>query len=268
LRNTKARQSIIVPLVVLFACVTAFGMPLMVLGGSPPVRDDVVLRPVFSPTATPLDRALTQRAFAVMFFTPTLTAAPEEPIFAFLVPNTGATQTFTPRATITNTITESVTPSRTLIPVFQTQTRANDGGGGGGGGGGSTFTSTPFRTATPGISPSPTRIANLTLTVFVTATLSPSPVPSNTVPPPTETPTVEPKPTNTDIPPTDTVVPPTSTPVPPTDIPTNPPVPTDTSVPGGNVPPGTSSATARYLGQFVFMSVMGAAFVGMVFRRQ
>ena len=274
----KRTETVVIMFALLGAAYFALRLPFMVYGGAPEFHDDI-LAPRFTPTPLSAERAMTQQAFAMMFFTPTSTAAPAQPFFAFLIPNTGRTQTFTPAATITNTVTPSPTPTRTLLPVFQTQTRVQDGGVGAGGG--NLFTSTPIRTPTSAVTASPTRAPNLTLTVFTsptsTSTLAASPRPSLTntsTDIPTETDT--PKPANTHKPPTDTPVPPTATDAPPPTA-TDAPPPTATDAPPPTATPQAfpgsgsiilASTPSVNMTPFMLLYLLGATFLGVVFRKQ
>jgi hypothetical protein len=48
--------------------------------------------------------------------------------------------------------------------------------------------------------------------------------------------------------------------------PTVPPPPTVTPGAGGNSSPDSRTTSGRFLGQFAFLYVLGAAYLGMVFR--
>ena len=227
----KRQQSLVIPFVVLGVCLFAFGIPYLFFRGVDDSRDDIVLAPRFTPTPTPLDRILTQQAFADLFFTdtamPILAGIPipsSTEVLLVSIPITGATATYTP------TVTPTRTPTRTLIPIFPTRTSS----GGGGFIPSATPTSPPpTSTATkpPPTStaskPSPTSTPIVVVTVTsssIPPTETPIPPPTNTsIPLPTNTPI--PPPTNTPIPPpTNTSIPPpTNTPEPPVETPTVPP---------------------------------------------
>lgn len=226
--QTQRQQGFAIPVVVMFVCLLAFGIPYLVSGGRE-AHSDVVLVPRQSPTPTPVDRILTQQAFANLFFTPT-----SDSFFKILVTGPSATPG-TGSPTPANGFA-SPTPA-VVPPIFAFLTRVSDGGG---------FFESP--TSLPTLTPLPTKTPIPTNTPVPTNTQIPtttnSPVPTNT-PAPTETYT--PAPTETDIPPTNTPIPtdtsapatntseplPTDTPEPPpTDTPVPPP--TDTPVPGGN----------------------------------
>jgi hypothetical protein len=83
--QTQRQQGFAIPVVVMFVCLLAFGIPYLVSGGRDP-HADVVLAPRQSPTPTPLDRILTQQAFANLFFTPT-----SDSFFKILVTGPSAT---------------------------------------------------------------------------------------------------------------------------------------------------------------------------------
>lgn len=263
----KKTETVVILFALFGAVYFALRLPFLVYGGAPELRDDV-LQP--RNTATPLsaERAMTQQAFAMMFFTPTSTTEPSQPFFAFLIPNTGNTRTFTPTGTITNTPTITASPTRFIPPVQQTQTEQSGGGG----------PILPGLTRTPALnstSTSPiftateiigTPSQSITETsVSFTETSAPpatdTPKPVNTNKPPTHIP----KPTNTPEPPTATSAPPTDI---PTDVPTDPPVPTETPLTGGNSLPGDYSKSAPNFMQFIVIYLLGATFLGVVFRRQ
>lgn len=226
--QTQRQQGFAIPVVVMFVCLLAFGIPYLVSGGRE-AHSDVVLVPRQSPTPTPVDRILTQQAFANLFFTPT-----SDSFFKILVTGPSAT----PGAGSPTPANGFASPTPAVVPpIFAFLTRVSDGGG---------FFESP--TSLPTLTPLPTKTPIPTNTPVPTNTQIPtttnSPVPTNT-PAPTETYT--PAPTETDIPPTNTPIPtdtsapatntseplPTDTPEPPpTDTPVPPP--TDTPVPGGN----------------------------------
>lgn len=288
MNSRKTAEGVIMWIALLGALYFALRLPFMVYGGTPQFHDDV-LQPRNTPTPRSPEREMTQQAFALMFFTPTHTAGPTQPFFAFLLPITGATETFTPTPGTAFQPTLSVTPARTLLPVHQTQTRVNVGGGGGGGVG-STFTSTPFKTSTPGSSPSPSKTQNLTLTVSTTsvsrtptASFTPAgtttdqstPMESPTTVP--DTPIPRPTLTSTSVPATNTAVPATNTPV-PADTDTPVPQPTDTGVPaptetvqaylpGDSITLASSTASPDMM-KFILIYLLGATFLGIVFRRR
>ena len=240
--QTQRQQGFAIPVVVMFVCLLAFGIPYLVSGGRDP-HADVVLAPRQSPTPTPLDRILTQQAFANLFFTPT-----SDSFFKILVTGPSATPgagSPTP-ARGSSSSTPAVVP-----PIFAFLTRVSDGGG---------FFENPTSAPPPTKTPIPNTLVP-TNTRIPTATISSTPVPTNTSAP---TDTYTPAPTDTDVPPTSTSTqastvtsepptntavsptdtsapPPTDTPEPPpTDTPEPPPtdtpepLPTDTPAPGGN----------------------------------
>lgn len=238
--QTQRQQGFAIPVVVMFVCLLAFGIPYLVSGGRD-AHSDVVLAPRQSPTPTPVDRILTQQAFANLFFTPT-----SDSFFKILVTGPSATPgagSPTP-ANGSSSSTPAVVP-----PIFAFLTRVSDGGG--------IFenpTNAPTLPPLPTKTPIPTNTLVPTNTQIPTATISSTPAPTNTTAP---TGTYTPAPTDTDVPPiptntqasTVTSEPPTNTPVPPptdtqapppTDTPvpqptdTPEPLPTDTPVPGGN----------------------------------
>lgn len=230
--QTQRQQGFAIPIVVIFVCLLAFGIPYLVAGGRD-THSDVVLVARQSPTPTPLDRLLTQQAFANLFFTPT-----SDSIFKILVTGPSATPG-TGSPTPANGVGSS-TPA-VVAPIFAFLTRVSDGGG---------FFENP--TSAPTLPPLSTKTPLPTNTLNPTAVNTSTPAPTITqtpadtltpVPTVTDVPqTNTPEPTDTSVPPTDTSVPPptdtqvpppTDTPVPqPTDTPE--PLPTDTPVPGGN----------------------------------
>jgi hypothetical protein len=118
--QTQRQQGFAIPVVVMFVCLLAFGIPYLVSGGRDP-HADVVLAPRQSPTPTPLDRILTQQAFANLFFTPT-----SDSFFKILVTGPSATPgagSPTP-ARGSSSSTPAVVP-----PIFAFLTRVSDGGG-------------------------------------------------------------------------------------------------------------------------------------------
>ncbi len=234
--QTQRQQGFAIPIVVMFVCLLAFGIPYLVSGGRD-AHSDVVLVPRQSPTPTPVDRILTQQAFANLFFTPT-----SDSFFKILVTGPSAT----PGAGSPTPANGFASPTPAVVPpIFAFLTRVSDGGG---------FFESP--TSLPTFTPLPTKTPIPTNTLVPTNTQIPtttnSPVPTNTAVPtvtytsaPTDTnvpptPTNTPAPTDTSAPPTNTLDPPTNTPEPPTDTPEPPPTdtpeppPTDTPVPGGN----------------------------------
>ena len=228
--DDKKNRSLIVPLIVISICLLAFGIPFLFFNGVDQSRDDIVLLPRYTPTPTPLDRVLTQQAFANLFFTPTNSQnllgagqATSTESFVLSIPITGltATHTYTPTvAPLSPTATRWYsflfpTPTRTS-GVFIRPTRTSPP---------PTFTPTK---PSPTNSKTPTQPSPTSTNTPVTPTLTSTPVPptnTNTPIPPTLT--------NTPVPPTDTPIPPTSTPVPPTDTPVPP---TDTPVPPTDSP--------------------------------
>lgn len=240
--DNKKNRSLVVPLVVISICLLAFGIPFLFSMGSDQSHDDIVLSPRFTPTPTPLDRVLTQQAFANLFFTPTnsqiflgVFQATSTESFVLSIPITGPTLSFTPTftpasptatrwfvfgfPTPTRTNGVFVRPTQTSLPPTSTPTRPSPT---------NTFTPTkpsPTNTSTPIIIASSTSSP----TSSPTSTNSPEPSPTNTSVPPTNTPV---PPTDTPVPPTNTPVPPTNTPVPPTDTPAPPTdTPADTPIP-------------------------------------
>lgn len=218
-------QGAIVVLVIIGACILAFNLPVMLAGGRPDTHDDIILLPRHTATSTPLDRALTQEAFALLFFTPTS---------SLIIPISGG-ETLVPSLTSTYTLTSIVssgspTPTLSFTPTsrsifFPTATIA-DGNG-----------PLPTSTRTPTLLPRPTLTLRftptLTRTMTATPTIAPTLQPTSTmIPSPTATPgfTDTPRPTNTPRPP-NTHRPtqqPSDTPEP---EPTDPPAPSDTPVP-------------------------------------
>ena len=183
--ETKKLQGFVISIGFLVVMGGALGIPFIVSGPGQDKLDDVVLQPRYSPTPTPLSRALTQQAFAALFFTPTSSPKPTDAGLAFLLPITGATATSTPTLTSTATITltASLTPTRTRFPFYLTLTAGAGSGGNG---------------SVPSVYPSNTPITPTATPQPPTSTLAPSPT-DTPEPPPTDTP--EPPPT--DPPPTD-----------------------------------------------------------------
>jgi len=212
-------------------CLFSFGIPFLLAGGGQDTYSDILLQPRASSTPTPLDRALTQQAFASLFFTSTS--------FPVIQGDTEAPSPTLPAAGIlvtgpTTTATISPTPTKTLFPIFVALTRISSGGG---------LFSNPTATLTS--TPLPTHTAVPTATLSLTPLPTNTPAPTNTfTPEPTNThqPTNTLEPTGTPVSPTDTPVPPTNTPVPP---PTNTPEPPPTNTPnsGGN---STNGATTGF----------------------
>lgn len=235
--QSQRQQGFAIPVVVIFICLLAFGIPYLVSGGRD-AHSDVVLVPRQSPTPTPLDRILTQQAFANLFFTPT-----SDSFFKILVTGPSAT----PGLGSPTPVDGFASPTSAVVPpIYAFFTRVSDGGNSF-----SSPTSPPTLTPLPTRTPIPTNTPVPTNTPIPTATNSPVPTntaaptvtytsaPTDTNVPPTSTNT--PAPTDTSEPPTNTPVPPTDTSVPPpTDTPAPPPTdtaeppPTDTPVPGGN----------------------------------
>jgi hypothetical protein len=262
IESVKAQGAIVV-LVFIGVCILAFSLPVLIAGGRPDTHADIVLMPRHTATATPLDRALTQEAFALLFFTPTTSS--------LIIPVSGGdtlSASFTPTITITSlaAISGSVSPTLSSTPTSRPLFFATSTAGGG------IISSSPTstRTRTPTPRPTftsmftPTRTRTLTPTSTVAATLQPTgtmtlaltatvvvtmtplptnpppPTSTNTLPPPstytsippTNTPKVTQKPSNTPKPPqlTETAIGvPSSTPVPPqpSDTPVPPPPPTE-----------------------------------------
>ncbi len=251
--QTQRQQGFVIPVVVIFVCLLAFGIPYLVAGGRD-TYSDVVLVPRLSPTPTPLDRILTQQAFANLFFTPT-----NEPFLVF--GNQPSPTTDFGILVTGNTVTPagSVTPTNTVAPFFDLLTRVSGGGG-------------LFPSPTSSITPSPIP----TNTDIPTVTKSATPLPTNT-PVPTETDT--PLPTDTDIPtnspvPSDTAEPPTDTPIPtdtseppPTDTPEPPP--TDTpEPPATDTPdPGANGGGDSFGFGFLFLLPLAMVFLPRLFAR-
>jgi hypothetical protein len=115
----------VILLAVFGTAILAFSFPFLLSGGSPERRDDIVLEPRYTATATPIDRALTQGAFAMLFFTPTnlpvaLPSITASPTLELLIPVAGAnTPTISPFLTVT-------LPTNTNIPPTATRRRADD----------------------------------------------------------------------------------------------------------------------------------------------
>ena len=225
----------------------AFQLPSIILGESPEIIDDIILTPRFTTTPTPPEMALTQQAFALLFYTSTNSPLPTRTEIALLVPDTGATGT--PSSTSTPTATMTASPTRTLMPLFRTQTRISRNA-----------SPTPVWTASLTPSPIPTR--TVTNSPEPTLTSTPIPAPSDTEPPPSDTP--EPPPTDTP-PPTNTPEPPPTDP-PDTDTPEPPPDPP--GPPGGNTSTANSQATLRFLQQFALLYLLGVASLRVVSRSQ
>jgi hypothetical protein len=192
----KRQQSLVIPIIAIFVCLLAFGIPYLFLG----VEDthaDVVLVPRFTATPTPLDRILTQQAFAALFFSPTppqILAEVPTSTESLVILITGPTLTFTPTITPTVTTSRTPTPTHTLIAVFPTRTQS---------GGVASATSTPTN---PRPTSTPIVIATITSTAEETESPTETPVPEPTDPPPTDPPPTDPPPTDpppTDPPPTD-----------------------------------------------------------------
>lgn len=229
----KKSQSLIIPVIVIGVCLIAFGIPLLFSVGVDDTHDDIVLAPRFTPTPTPLDRALTQQAFADLFFSPTAPLVLTNTPFSTSTAQLAAAILITgPTSSSTPTITASPTASRTPISIFPTRTQSDPNNPI------PTPTNLPTNTATK-IPPTNTPI------VVVTNTSSPLP-PTNTSTsiPPTLT---SAPPTLTPVPPTATSAPPTATDVPPTDIPPTDPPSTDTLEPGGNTTSDTFGSNLFFL---------------------
>lgn len=237
--QTQRQQGFAIPVVVMFVCLLAFGIPYLVAGGRD-AHSDVVLAPRQSPTPTPLDRILTQQAFANLFITPT-----SDSFFKILV--TGPS--VTPGAGSLTPASGFASPTPAVVPpIFAFLTRVSNGGGLLESPTSQPPTSTSFPTKTPfptnTLVPTNTQVPTATNSPVPTSTAAPTetytPAPTDTDVPPTQTNT--PIPTDTSAPATNTPEPPpTDTPVPPpTDTPEPPPTdtpeppPTDTPVPGGN----------------------------------
>ena len=206
-------------------------------------HEGVILQPQATASATPADQALTQEAFARLFFTPT-----KSPLIFFAdtpVPSNTATlvleipitgPSHTPTATLTNTpisLTSTSRPGSTLPTPCKSATPNSS--------------PTSTRVLSPSPSPTPTRTLLSTPTITWDASLTPTPIPVLTNTPisplPTNTPipavTNTPKPTNT---PRNTNTP-RSTPTPkptntPKNAPTNTPIPPPPDTP---VPPPTDT---------------------------
>ena len=217
--ESKSQQGIILPAVVLGAFLLGLGFPFMLSGGIQDTHDDIVLLPRHTITPTPFEMALTQQAFALMFFTatnspiPTSTETPN-----IFLPATGPTSTSTSTATFTATNTITASPTRTRLPVFLTLTqRGND----------NKPPSTPVWTPSP----------NPTNTPIIISTYTASPVPTD---PPPDTPTPEP----------------TETPQPlPTDTPESPPGNND-GITGSSALGGFQQFALLYLLGAAFLGVL------------
>lgn len=219
--RSKAKGYVIL-LAIFGTTILAFGFPFLLSGGGPEKRDDIVLKPRYTSTATPIDRALTQGAFAMLFFTPTnLPVAPPSlaasPTLELLIPVAGG-NTITPLPSFTATLPTNTSQS---VPPTPTRRRADD----------------PIPTPTKTLAPVPTATTRPTDTARPTSTPRPTntPRPSNT-PEPSNTP----KPTNTPKP-SDTPEP-TAQPTNPPDTPVPPS--TDTPEPLPDTPVPTSDAAA------------------------
>ncbi len=171
--DKKKNQSLIIPFIVITVCLLAFGIPFLFSLRVDDSRDDLVVSPRSTPTSTPVDRVLTQQAFANLF------ATVVNPLVLILTPAPTSTETFVaailitgPTATLSPTSTHSPTPTRTLFSLFPTRTQSEGGVG------------FPSATATR---PPPTNTAIVVVTITSTP-VSPVPPTDTPVPPPTATP--------------------------------------------------------------------------------
>lgn len=265
--ESKRNHSLVIPIMVIGVCLFAFGIPFLFSKQNNNAPDDIVLMPRSSATPTPQDRALTQQAFALLFFTPTVAPVlqnnslptPTEPLTAAFL-NTSPTSAFTPTLAPTSTATREPI----IVTVTRTRSRFDPPPPP------STAIPTATRTATPiptTVVPTVTRSATPLPTATVpTATRTATPIPTTAVPTatrtatplptftatqiptntpkPTETSTPIPSPTNTALPPTPTAtdVPPSPTSPPPTD-----PPPTQTLGSGDNLTDDTFGFDPRFL---------------------
>ncbi len=146
--KSNVKMSSTIFLAVFGTVVLAFGLPFMLIGSPPERHDDIIFTPQFTATPTPLDRVLTQSAFAQLFFTPT--NPPAAPL-AFLASPTS--ELIIPVAGGNNlTSLPALTPvplTNTNIPPTPTRKRAGDPD--------PTQTNTLVRPPRPGL-PSPGRL--------------------------------------------------------------------------------------------------------------